>query len=72
MGSIQRVRQIANNPFSVMYAAMPRNVKTTRDLRLPPPIRTRVLLPQPLPSVMPTPKRKPPSTYETHLTLGCT
>jgi len=29
MGSIQRVRQIPNNPLRVMYAAMPRNVKTT-------------------------------------------
>ena len=69
-GSIQRVRQIANRPFSVMYAAMPRKTKTTTDFRLPPPTRTSVLLPQPEPSVMPTPKRNPPRMYESQVTFG--
>ncbi len=53
-----------------MYAAMPRNTHTTSDLRLPAPRRTSVLLPQPDPSVMPTPNRKPPSRYESQVTLG--
>ena len=64
--------QTPKSPFSVMYAAIPRQMKTTRDFRLPAPRRTRVLLPQPLPSVMPMPKRKPPNRYESHVTLGLT
>jgi hypothetical protein len=40
---------------------MPRNTNTTSDLRLPPPIRISVFEPQPEPSVMPTPNRKPPT-----------
>ena len=48
---------------------MPRQMNTTSDFRLPAPRRTSVLLPHPLPSVMPTPKRKPPSAYESHVTL---
>ena len=71
-GSIQLVRQIAKSPFNVMYAAMPRKVKTTSDFRLPPPMRTSVLLPHPEPSVMPTPKRNPPRRYESQVKLGRT
>ena len=35
----------------------------TTDLRFPPPIRTRVLFPQPEPIVIPIPKINPPRTY---------
>jgi len=63
---------MAKSPLSVMYAAMPRNTNTMSDLRLPPPRRTSVLLPHPEPSVMPTPKRKPPRRYESQVKFGRT
>ncbi len=68
--SIHWVRHTANRPFSVMYAAMPRKAKTTSDFRFPAPMRISVLLPQPEPSVMPTPKRNPPRMYDSQVTLG--
>jgi hypothetical protein len=71
-GSIQPVRAMAKSPFSVMYAAMPRNMNVMRAFKLPPPMRTSVLLPQPEPSVMPTPNRNPPRTYESQVTVGRT
>ena len=49
---------------------MPRNTYTTSDLRLPAPTRIRVFEPQPEPSVMPTPKRKPPTMYESQVKFG--
>jgi hypothetical protein len=53
-----------------MYAAMPRNTYTTSDLRFPVPTRISVFEPQPEPSVMPNPKRKPPARYDSHVKFG--
>ena len=67
--SRKRTRQTANRPRRVMYALMPRKANTTSDLRLPPPIRIRVLLPQPEASVMPTPKLSPPTRCDNQISL---
>src|SRR5258706_16384149 len=63
-------RNAPRMPRSVMYAAMPAKMNTTTDLRLPPPMRISVFEPQPEPSVMPTPNRNPPTTYESHVKFG--
>ena len=63
------MRQTANSPLSVMYAAMPSTTRTTSDLRLPAPARISVLLPQPDESVMPKPNRKPPTRLDSQATL---
>jgi hypothetical protein len=63
-GSSAAVRQSAKRPFSVMYAEIAKNASTTSDFRLPPPRRISVLLPQPEPSVMPKPNRKPPTASD--------
>src|SRR5712692_6342054 len=63
-------RNAPSRPRSVMYAAMPRNTYTMADFRLPAPMRISVFEPQPEPSVMPTPKRKPPRTYDSQVKLG--
>ena len=68
-GSRPTVRQTANRPLSVMYAAMPSTTRTTQDLRLPAPARISVLLPQPEESVMPKPNRKPPTSADSQATL---
>ena len=69
-GCSSETRNWPNSPRSVIYAEMPRNTYTTSDLRLPPPTRIRVLLPQPEPSVMPIPKSAPPTTNESHVKFG--
>ena len=53
-----------------MYAEMPMKTRTISDLRLPPPMRIKVLLPQPEASVMPKPKMKPPTSVDIHGTLA--
>src|SRR5207244_3628881 len=68
-GSRPFTRHGANAPFNVIYAAMPRNVSTTNDFRLPAPARISVLLPQPDASVVPKPKRNPPRRCDSHGTL---
>ena len=62
------VRQTANNPRSVMYAAMPIITNTIHDFKFPAPARISVLLPQPDASVIPKPKRNPPTMAETQAT----
>ncbi len=49
-----------------MYADSPRNTNTTTDFRLPPPMRTSVLLPHPEPSTMPKPNISPPTSADSH------
>ena len=43
---------------------------TTSDLRLPPPMRTSVLLPQPEASTMPKPNSSPPTSAESQMKRG--
>ena len=46
-------RNTAVMPFMVAKALMPITTNTTNELRLPPPIRTKALLPQPDAMTMP-------------------
>ncbi|MNQ33615.1 hypothetical protein D3C85_470490 [compost metagenome] len=55
-------RSTAVMPFSVAKADTPMSTSTTSALRLPPPRRTSVLLPQPEDSTMPTPNSRPPTS----------
>ena len=57
-------------PFSVAKALSPSTVTTTSDFRLPPPTRTRLLLPQPDASTMPKPNIRPPTTADSHSSRG--
>ena len=47
-------------------AATPITINTISDFKLPPPSRTRVLLPQPDDSTMPKPNINPPTTADNH------
>ena len=69
-GSSAVARHTTNTPFNVMYAEMPMKTRTISDLRLPPPIRIKVLLPQPEASAIPNPNRKPPTSIDSHATRG--
>ena len=69
-GSSQFTRAMPNKPFSVMYAEMPRNTSTTSDFKLPPPMRTKVRLPQPEASVMPMPNIIPPTICASQMKRG--
>ncbi len=53
-----------------MYDAMATKTSTTIERTLPPPTRTRFLLAQPPPSVMPTPKQTPPTSSDSHDSVG--
>ena len=57
-------RTTAVRPLIVANAASPITNKTTSALRLPPPSRTSVLLPQPDDSTMPRPNKKPPEAAD--------
>ena len=57
-------RNTAVMPFKVAKAAMPITMKTTIDFKLPLPMRTSVLLPQPEASTIPKPNIKPPTMAE--------
>ena len=52
-----------------MIADTAMNSSTTSDFRLPPPTRISVLLPQPEPSVIPTPNSRPPTIADSQATL---
>ena len=60
-------RSTAVMPLSVAKAAIPITAKTTTDFRLPPPIRTSVLLPQPDDRTMPKPNMPPPMSAESQM-----
>ena len=66
--STVEVRNTAVMPRSVAKAATPMTKKTTRDFKLPPPMRTSVLLPQPEASTMPKPNRPPPTRADNQIT----
>ncbi len=57
-------------PRNVAKAATPSTTKTTSDLRLPPPMRTSVLLPQPDASTMPKPNIRPPTMADSQVRRG--
>ena len=57
-------------PRSVANAARPSTRSTTSDFRLPPPMRTSVLLPQPEASTMPKPNIRPPTTSDSQISRG--
>lgn len=57
-------------PRIVAKAAMPSTKNTTSDLRLPPPMRTSVLLPQPEASTMPKPNIAPPTSADSQMKRG--
>ena len=61
-------RSTASTPLKVAYAANPMTKKTVSALRLPPPIRTSVLLPQPEASTIPTPNSTPPDRADSQIT----
>jgi hypothetical protein len=63
-------RSTAVMPFIVANALRPSSSTTTSDFRLPPPTRTRLLLPQPDASTMPKPNISPPTTDDSHSTRG--
>jgi hypothetical protein len=63
-------RSTAVMPRSVANAARPSTMKTTSDFRLPPPMRTSVLLPQPDASTMPKPNSRPPAMAESQFRRG--
>ena len=60
-------RTTAVMPFNVAKAATPMTTNTTTDLRLPPPMRTSVLLPQPEDSTMPKPNKEPPTRADSQM-----
>ncbi len=60
-------RTTAVMPLSVANAATPSTTKTTTDFKLPPPMRTSVLLPQPDASTMPKPNIAPPTSADSHM-----
>jgi hypothetical protein len=64
--SMLRVRHTAVKPLRVAKADTPMKTNTTHDLRLPVPIRIKVLLPQPEAKTMPMPNRVPPSKVDNH------
>ncbi len=57
-------------PRMVAKAAMPSARNTTTDFRLPPPMRTSVLLPQPDASTMPKPNSAPPTRADSQIQRG--
>ena len=57
-------------PFKVAKAEMASTRNTTSDFRLPPPMRTSVLLPQPEASTMPKPNSAPPVRAESQTNFG--
>ncbi|MDT4872456.1 hypothetical protein FQZ97_1076410 [compost metagenome] len=61
-------RSTAVTPRKVAKAAMPMMKKTTSDFKLPAPMRTKVLLPQPDASTMPKPNKSPPTMAESQIT----
>ncbi|MCY1551324.1 hypothetical protein D9M68_876440 [compost metagenome] len=60
-------RTTASTPRSVAKAANPMTKNTTRDLRLPAPMRSSVLLPQPDASTMPNPNSAPPTSADNQM-----
>ncbi len=63
-------RSTAVMPRIVANAEMPSTSNTTSDFRLPPPRRTRLLLPQPDASTMPKPNIVPPTMLDSHSNCG--
>ena len=57
-------------PRSVAKADIPSTSTTTSDFRLPPPTRTRLLLPHPDASTMPKPNIAPPIKVDSQSTRG--
>src|SRR5574343_847610 len=60
-------RNTAVTPRMVAKAAMPITANTTTPLRLPPPMRTSVLLPQPDANTMPKPNSAPPNKADSQM-----
>jgi len=65
-----RLRHTAVKPLRVANADTPMNTKTTHDLRLPVPMRIKVLLPQPEAKTIPTPNIVPPIRVDNHSHRG--
>ena len=75
MGRIQlknntdiRVWSVPGKGYIIKYDTIAIMANTISDFKLPPPSLTRVLLPQPLASVMPIPNRTPPRIFSAQIT----
>ena len=64
--SNQRARGTEVMPLSVANALTAMTIRTTSDLRLPPPTRVRLRAPQPEPSTIPMPNISPPTMADSH------